>query len=153
MTELTKCPKCGSNDKAKLGPVCQAVEPDDWTPLSDEWHNTPAPEAALVSAEGEREAFENWYEANAMPLESDWFRRDFVDPEIYALDFVERSWDGWQGGYVAGRASLQSELDEVRLALDACLEWEQEYRTINHLGNIPPFPFRIAARFRKEGKG
>jgi hypothetical protein len=43
MTEPTKCPKCGSSDKAKLG-----------TPLFDPWHDPPATGAAPVSALPER---------------------------------------------------------------------------------------------------
>jgi hypothetical protein len=50
-----------------------------------------------------RKQFEAWYEANAMPLESNWFYRE--KDGGYKLNFVENTWEGWQ----ASRQSSQSE--------------------------------------------
>jgi hypothetical protein len=50
-----------------------------------------------------RSEFEAWYEANAMPLESNWFDRE--KDGGYKLNFVENTWEGWQ----AARQSSQSE--------------------------------------------
>jgi hypothetical protein len=50
-----------------------------------------------------RKEFEAWYEANAMPLESNWFDRE--KDGGYKLNFVENTWEGWQ----AARQSSQSE--------------------------------------------
>jgi hypothetical protein len=50
-----------------------------------------------------RSEFEAWYEANAMPLESNWFYRE--KDGGYKLNFVENTWEGWQ----AARQSSQSE--------------------------------------------
>lgn len=40
------------------------------------------------------EAFEKWYEADAMPLESNWFIKD--EDGKYAKDYVYLVWKGWQ---------------------------------------------------------
>ena len=46
-----------------------------------------------------RLAFERWFEAAAMPVESNWFRRDPLDPEDYGLSIVSHAWDGYKAGY------------------------------------------------------
>ena len=50
----------------------------------------------MSGAEGKREAFENWFEADAMPLESNWFARDKAFPEEYAYGPAQRAWESWQ---------------------------------------------------------
>ena len=43
----------------------------------------------------DRAAFEEWFEANIMPLEhSNWFERDADG--FYRIDGVDSAWDGWQ---------------------------------------------------------
>jgi hypothetical protein len=44
--------------------------------------------------QAEREAFEAWYEDDAMPAESNWFKRD-ADGD-YVIDHVDTSWYAWQ---------------------------------------------------------
>lgn len=46
--------------------------------------------------EAVRRQFEKWYEADAMPAESDWFTRDADDPDMYELDSVQHCWAAWQ---------------------------------------------------------
>lgn len=41
-----------------------------------------------------RKAFEDWYEADAMPFETGWFIRD--EDGDYLLPAVDNAWDGWQ---------------------------------------------------------
>lgn len=53
-----------------------------------------------------REEFEEWFENNAMPLESDWFKRDKDSPDDYFLDHVDWAWEGWK----ASRAALCVEM-------------------------------------------
>jgi len=38
-------------------------------------------------------------------------------------------------------------------ALEACLEWEESYRTINNLGLEPPYPFEQAKAAIRSAKG
>lgn len=56
-----------------------------------------------VDASQEREAFEAWFEADSMPAESDWFRRETDDPDEYAYAPVHWAWKSWQA-----RATLSS---------------------------------------------
>lgn len=42
-----------------------------------------------------RKAFQEWYEADAMPLEANWFAMDDAD-EFYKSDHVETAWQGWR---------------------------------------------------------
>ena len=44
----------------------------------------------------ERKAFERWFEAQQMPAEADWFRRDDLDPEDYRYAPTQFSWEAWQ---------------------------------------------------------
>ena len=55
-----------------------------------------------------RKRFEDWYEAYAMPLEADWFRRDPEYPDEYKD--VQGEWEAWQ----AGAKSQERELAEAR---------------------------------------
>ena len=42
-----------------------------------------------------RKSFEDWFEADSMPLEhSNWFRRN--EDGDYALDFVDYAWEVWK---------------------------------------------------------
>jgi hypothetical protein len=54
----------------------------------------------------ERRRFEEWFEADAMPLESDWFRRDPDAPDEYASPSVQCAWRGW-----AARAGLPCDVE------------------------------------------
>jgi hypothetical protein len=59
-----------------------------------------------------RDAFEAWFEADALPLEhSNWFRLD-TDGD-YQLDYVGWCWKGWQ----AATASHAAEVEALRKAL------------------------------------
>lgn len=49
-----------------------------------------------VDHDKERAAFEEWYEADAMPCEhSNWFKRDPMFPEMYDMSQVEQAWSAW----------------------------------------------------------
>lgn len=52
----------------------------------------------------ERENFEAWFEAAAMPSESDWFRREKDDPDEYVHVPTQYAWEGWTAR--AARAAL-----------------------------------------------
>lgn len=61
----------------------------------------------------EREQFERWYEANAMPCEADWFRKDKDFPDMYDSYGTESAWEGWQ----AGRAPLLQTIEAKELKI------------------------------------
>jgi len=46
-----------------------------------------------------RQEFEKWFEAWAMPCESDWFRRDPLDSDDYDNSTVSHAWEGFKAGY------------------------------------------------------
>ena len=46
-----------------------------------------------------RQKFEEWYEADAMPAESHWFKRDPQFDDLYELTFVQAAWSGFKAGY------------------------------------------------------
>lgn len=46
-----------------------------------------------------RRDFEEWYAADAMPLEGDWFRRDQNDMSEYADETTDATWRGWKAAY------------------------------------------------------
>jgi hypothetical protein len=48
-----------------------------------------------VDAE-ERKHFEEWFEADSMPLESNWFKRDKDFPERYEYNRTQWAWEGWK---------------------------------------------------------
>lgn len=52
----------------------------------------------------EREAFERWFEADAMPSEADWFKREKDEPEEYAQLSTHAAWAAWQA-----RAALSAD--------------------------------------------
>ncbi len=61
-----------------------------------------------MDLEAEQRAFENWYEADAMPLEhSNWFRCD--NDGDYELDYVHWAWRGWLAR--AERVSIEQKLN------------------------------------------
>lgn len=64
-----------------------------------------------------REAFEARYEAHALPLESDWFRRNKDFPDMYALDFVEHAWDGWKAALAWRDSQPQNPFTDGRAEL------------------------------------
>jgi hypothetical protein len=71
------------------------------------WHDALHTKSGLGEDE-ERKAFEEWFEADAMPLEhSNWFRRD-EDGE-YEIYSVAHAWDGWKAR--AGLRSLRESKD------------------------------------------
>jgi hypothetical protein len=53
----------------------------------------PKPFGAFPS---QRQAFEAWYEADAMPMEGDWFRRDPDEPDEYDSAMTNTAWRAWQ---------------------------------------------------------
>ena len=53
-----------------------------------------------------REEFEAWFEADSMPLESNWFKKD--DDGDYCLTSTDFAWSAWK----ASRAALCVELPE-----------------------------------------
>ncbi|VVD91350.1 hypothetical protein PCO31110_01636 [Pandoraea communis] len=57
----------------------------------------------------EREAFERWYEAAAMPAESDWFKRETDDPSEYAHGETHSAWLAWQA-----RAALSADGGDLK---------------------------------------
>ena len=50
-------------------------------------------------------------------------------------------------------ASLIAAVPELLKALKACIAWEREYREINHLGNMPPHPFKQAKKVIAKAEG
>lgn len=46
-----------------------------------------------------RRDFQEWYEADAMPLEGDWFRRNPDDMREYADDTTQAYWSGFKAAY------------------------------------------------------
>jgi hypothetical protein len=44
----------------------------------------------------DRARFEAWYEADAMPAEADWFKRDPDAPDEYAHGMTWSAWKAWQ---------------------------------------------------------
>jgi hypothetical protein len=56
----------------------------------------------------EREAFQEWYEADAMPAEADWFKLDADGDYDHGPTYW--AWRGWQA-----RASTQVEASETSL--------------------------------------
>ncbi|MEF3066344.1 hypothetical protein [Pandoraea apista] len=67
----------------------------------------------------EREAFEAWYEAAAMPAEADWFKREADDPNEYAHGDTQSAWEGWQA-----RAALSADGGDRKDA--------ERYRIVRH---------------------
>lgn len=55
-----------------------------------------------TTADSERKAFEEWFEADCMPLEADWFTRDLNDASEYRHEATAHAWRGW-----AARAGVQ----------------------------------------------
>lgn len=43
-----------------------------------------------------RAAFEAWFEADALPSEADWFRREDDNPNEYYHGVTHRAWLAWQ---------------------------------------------------------
>ena len=44
------------------------------------------------------------------------------------------------------RQEAERRCQELRESLQAVVDWEEEYRTINNLGKVPPSPFEAAKR-------
>jgi len=64
-----------------------------------------------------REAFEQWFEADAMPAESDWFARDALDNDEYDHVQVQFAWKGWQAAIAQSeqeRKQIEEELRKLR---------------------------------------
>jgi len=70
----------------------------------------------------ERAEFEEWYEADAMPLEADWFKRD--EDGDYVLDHVQHYWLGWQAK--AARSSVESPWIAVAREIDKWCSGENQ---------------------------
>lgn len=64
----------------------------------------------------ERQRFEEWYEADAMPAESNWFRRDPDAPEEYDRESTVRAWAAWQAAS-QGKQELLRALRETAQSL------------------------------------
>ena len=56
-----------------------------------------------------REEFEVWFDADQLPCESDWFKRDPDSPDEYLFAPTQFSWDAWQ----AAQAAMQPEIDKL----------------------------------------
>lgn len=59
----------------------------------------------MTAAQDSRAQFEAWYEANAMPAEADWFRRDPSSQDEYLHEDTRDAWKVWK----ASRAALSAE--------------------------------------------
>lgn len=66
----------------------------------------------------EREAFEEAYEADCMPCEADWFRRDQYDPGAYEYDDTAFAWKWWQA-----RAALSPNLSDPAVQKRLAAQW------------------------------
>lgn len=56
-----------------------------------------------------REEFEVWFDADQLPCESDWFKRDPDSPDEYLFAPTQFSWDAWQ----AAQTEMQPEIDKL----------------------------------------
>lgn len=60
------------------------------------WHHGQSTGVNKPSVEQERELFECWYEADAMPCEGDWFKRDPDEPDEYDSPNTHQAWEAWK---------------------------------------------------------
>jgi hypothetical protein len=65
-------------------------------------------------------------------------------------DISPRDSDGLEG---QANARLIAACPQMLEALEACIEWEESYRTINNLGLEPPYPFEQAKAAIRSAKG
>lgn len=49
----------------------------------------------MIDEEKERKDFEEWYAADCMPAEADWFKRDPEEPTEYFHGSTQSAWSGW----------------------------------------------------------
>jgi len=77
--------------------------------------NTLQPEPSGAFA-AQRQAFEAWYEADAMPMEGDWFRRDPDSPDEYESAMTSTAWRAWLASAIRfdGLAEEVAELGSLR---------------------------------------
>lgn len=67
--------------------------------------------------------FEEWYEADAMPLESNWFKRDPKYSDDYDNGTTQTAWEGWQAGLAEGmKRSKEWEKVAKQCAQAICME-------------------------------
>ena len=78
----------------------------------------------------ERQRFEEWYEADAMPAESNWFRRDPDAPDEYDRESTCRAWQAWQAAS-QGKQELLDALQRIEIAANTA-----DYCYRNHPGNF-----------------
>lgn len=86
--------------------------------------HVPCSEQAEPGAD-ERAAFEAWYEADAMPSESNWFKRDSSDPTEYAWDLTQAAWEGWQAARAA-QSGQRAGVVETAAARDVLAERQRQ---------------------------
>jgi hypothetical protein len=70
-----------------------------------------------------RAQFEVWYEADSMPSESNWFKRDDQYPDEYHYLATQISWGGFQSCAKIKDAEIEqlnAELERERMRLSAC---------------------------------
>ena len=76
---------------------------DGWqTKIAAAVRHLPAEDAKVGG--DEREAFEAWFEADAMPGEADWFKRETDEPDEYAYTSTHNAWKAWKA-----RAALSAD--------------------------------------------
>ena len=49
----------------------------------------------MIDQEKERKDFEEWYAADCLPAEADWFKRDPEEPTEYFHGDTQSAWNGW----------------------------------------------------------
>ncbi len=70
-----------------------------------------------------RRDFEDWFESDSMPLESDWFRRDEDARDLYDISYVQHAWNGYQ----AGRKHAERELAALRAEYETAVTTGMAY--------------------------
>lgn len=62
---------------------------------------------------GTRREFEEWYAADAMPAEADWFKRDWEDPDEYDSGTTHCAWKAWQAAIKHEREACATICEEL----------------------------------------
>jgi len=95
----------------------------------------------------QREAFEQWYEADCLPAESDWFKRD--DDGDYWHATTSAAWAAWQA-----RAALSSAPPNLSAAVAAAIEQDarvcDQVEAENARSNDGGFAWQCAERIRAQ---
>lgn len=65
-----------------------------------------------------RREFEAWFEADAMPSEADWFRREDDNPDEYYHGVTHTAWRAWQESRRIAFAECESDARAMMIMAD-----------------------------------